>query len=114
MRPAAGGLQWRIGVHDEALDTDPGDDDARGQRQVPVDEQVVPFVGGRAAAFRVGVLGVVELLLAVLGGDVEVVPPQGRGDDETGDPDGDGGCGPANVVHPGRGAADRLPENQDD
>lgn len=98
----------------EVLDADPDHDDAQGQGQVSVDEQVVSFIGYRWVGGRVVVVAFLEFRGTGGGGGVEVGPLERSGDDEPGDADGDGGGGPSRIKYPGGGAADGFPEHEDD
>ena len=53
------------GMQDELFDTDTGHDDAECERQVAVDEQVVPFVGRSLPLFGVRIVAFLQFLSAV-------------------------------------------------
>jgi hypothetical protein len=107
-------------VGHEVLDPDAGHDHAEGEREVPVDEQVVALVDVCAAVVSapvqaaVVIVGLVQSLLALVRGDVEVVPPQRGGDDEPDDSDRDRRCAPLPVVDSRRRTPDGLAEDKDD
>jgi hypothetical protein len=81
-------------VGHEVLEPDTGHHDAKGEREVPVHEQIVGLVGAhtRVVPVLVGAVVIIVLLqplLTAVRGDVEVVPPQRDGDDEPDHADGD-------------------------
>ena len=59
------------------------------------------------------VVAFLEVFGAAGGADVEVVPPQRGGDEESEDGDHDRGGGPLRVVHAGDRRADCLSEDED-